>query len=55
MGIGLGHHLDAIDDGTDGDAKSASGAVFCHARQVSLGVEFDRLIPRVVTRHVTFA
>ena len=52
--ISLGHHLDAVDDGTNGDAQSASGAVLRHASQVRLRRKLDRLIARIVTCHVTF-
>ena len=55
VGVGLGDHLDAVDDGTDGDAKRASRAILRHACQVRLCVEFDGLIPGIVTRHVAFA
>ena len=55
MRVGFGHHLDAVNDGTDRDAERASRAILRHFGQMRLRVELDGLISRVVARHVTFA
>ena len=50
------HHLDAVDDGADGEAECAAGAgVDLDGGHVSLCVELDGLVAGVVARHVALA
>jgi len=51
----FGYHGDAVDDRTDGQTEAAAGTVVCHRRQVRIGIELDRLVSRVVARHVALA
>jgi hypothetical protein len=55
LGMHLGHHGDTIDDGADGDAERAAGAVLGDGGEVRLVVELDGLVPGVVAGHVALA
>lgn len=46
---------DAVDDGTHRDAHGAAGAVISDMGNVSVGVEGDGLVARVIARHVALA
>jgi hypothetical protein len=45
---------DTIDDRTNGNTQSATGAILSDKWQVSLRIKSNRLITTVVTSHVTF-
>ena len=50
------HHLDAVDDGADGEAERTAGAgVDLDGGDVRLGVELDGLVAGVVAGHVALA
>ena len=50
------HHLDAVDDGADGEAERAAGAgVGLDCGDVRLCVELDGLVAGVVAGHVALA
>jgi hypothetical protein len=50
-----GYHFDAINNGTNREAQRAARAILVDFGQMGARVEFDRLVPAVVTRQVALA